>query len=742
MTIRTEIRDLDENYQARNVVSQNVVTKFRDAFEVYEPTSTGIWVESKASGDIVALDGNAVGSSYLDISKDPLTADTVTTITTRQCFEVPLEATLGLSMSQRTVGQEFGLEFIGRGSLPSRPDLTISSIQSVTTTLTVSTTTAHGLVPGDRIGIYGVTSDSRLNYPALVVATTPSAVQFTATAGPGGTIASVTAGPFATGFVRYRDPMSGAANGTSQIFESATATQASFYIRSGASDPLPAGGTLTGNHSVTILSTASVQAINSPYTYAFQPTNEFRLVQQADRLQWSDAVIDSLSVSNNRALRTQVVPASDDKYAFRVTALNQPALSIPVGQIVTAVKSGTTTATITMDRAHGLTTADVVVVYGIRDQAASSFPNLLTATAVASVVDTVTFTIVIGTAATVTSYGGLVARVNGGNLPSALGYSAVVAQSITRTSDELAITGNTSWTGLSIGDYVNLYGCRDNSTGATLGIDGTYKVANAVTTVLTLVPVGSTPTGQANITSTNCGGAIIKRTCMRLSFVRIFDYERERVEILPRPSGDMAAAVSVTVQNTPAVTVSAGTVTTVSTVSSVTAIVGASIAEDAAATNNPLIVGGVVRTAASPIVTPVAGDSMRATMTIDGRLVISPYQYPEATWQYAAAASGILNTTTAVTIKAAAAASLRNYITGIDYWSEALTNATEIAIRDGAAGTVIWRAKIGTAGLLAGRSITFPVPIRGTAATLLEVVTLTASGAGAVYFNAAGFVAP
>ena len=72
--------------------------------------------------------------------------------------------------------------------------------------------------------------------------------------------------------------------------------------------------------------------------------------------------------------------------------------------------------------------------------------------------------------------------------------------------------------------------------------------------------------------------------------------------------------------------------------------------------------------------------------------------------------------------------------------SEALTNATELAIRDGAGGTAIYRTKIPTDGL-ASMSITFPQPIRGTANTLLEVVTLTASGAGAVYFNAQGFAA-
>lgn len=110
-------------------------------------------------------------------------------------------------------------------------------------------------------------------------------------------------------------------------------------------------------------------------------------------------------------------------------------------------------------------------------------------------------------------------------------------------------------------------------------------------------------------------------------------------------------------------------------------------------------------------------------------------------WSYAAAASGIVNTTTAVTIKAAAGAGLRNYVTGLQIDAEALGTATELAIRDGAGGTVLWRMKIGASGLLAGRNIVFASPLKGTANTLLEVVTLSASGTGAVYVNAQGFTA-
>jgi hypothetical protein len=112
------------------------------------------------------------------------------------------------------------------------------------------------------------------------------------------------------------------------------------------------------------------------------------------------------------------------------------------------------------------------------------------------------------------------------------------------------------------------------------------------------------------------------------------------------------------------------------------------------------------------------------------------------TWQYAAATTGIVNTTTAVTIKAAAGAGNRNYISSIQLSSDALGAATEVAVRDGAGGTVLWRSKIATTGLLGGQSIPLASPIKGSANTLLEVVTLTASVTGGVFFNAQGFVAP
>lgn len=169
-------------------------------------------------------------------------------------------------------------------------------------------------------------------------------------------------------------------------------------------------------------------------------------------------------------------------------------------------------------------------------------------------------------------------------------------------------------------------------------------------------------------------------------------------------------------------------------------ITGGSTAEDANTTASPLITGGVVRTALAPT-TLVAGDAARDTMTSGAARLVYPFAVPEVSWNYAAAAAGILNTTAAVSFRAAQAAGVRNYITNIQVMSEALTTATELAIRDGAAGPVLWRTKIPTGGLPTTNFDFTGAPLRGTAATLLEVVTLTASGAGAVYFNAQGFTA-
>ena len=810
--IRERWVDMGDGSHAAAVVAKgasNITGKFREAFEAYDPVAGGEWVESKASGDLVFVDGNAAAASYLVISKDPLTAGTETSVELNPSlhFHMPTEVSIGAMLSQRTLGQEFAIEVVDEGpQLPEIADIAISSITQTTTVLTIDTVAPHGLSIGKSIGVVGC-SNPLANYPSLVVATTPTPTQITCTAGPGGTIASqtITNPAGAKGSVYFRQRFGRARNGVSQIFENATVTNASLYVRSESGDALPSG-TIAGSHSTTVGTTLPVQLVNSPYTYAFGATTEYRLLIQSDRLQWADSAVDAVAQTTARLTRTQVCPDPDDLYKLRFRATNNKALTVPVAQIVSAVKTASTTATIVTNVPHGLALADPVVVYGIRAQGATEFPNLVTATAVASVVDATTFTIVIGTSGTVTSYGGYVAKVHGGNLMSALGGNAIVVQSavLSTLADgtrQLALTGSGSWAGLSIGDMVQAVGVRDNVAGATLGVDGPWKVANAVTTVLTLVlPFAAQRVLPADFGSVNCGGAIIKRTCLRVSFVRVFDYERLRVEALARPTGDAASSMPVVVQNTPAVTM---TSTTIAGTVAVDAAIGAPVTVGLRASN--------VNIAAMS----ATGDNVAALATMIGVQISRPYSLPEGDWVTPAPIGGIVNTTTAFQVRESAGAGIRNYITAIDFSSEALTNATDFRIREpdltagsqtiasntlttgthglaigdavvatasgvtgltvgvtyfvltvpaattmtlsatrggstlAISGTsvtatlhkVLWQTRIPTTGMVP-RQIVFPTPLRGSIATAVLLQTATASGAGAVHVNVQGYSAP
>ena len=534
----------------------NIKAKFREAFEDYTPNAPNSnWIESKADGDITIADGNAVAAGYLVISKSPWNAGSSTVIETAGRFSMPFDCSIGLHTSQRTLGQEFAVEFVDDATISAELSLPISSMTHASGLLTINTPTPHGLAVGKRIQIAGCL-DNRFNYPALVVASTPTPTQLTVTAGPAGTLGAITA-TATTGTLYHRPSLGYATNGTSMILENVSTTSASFYIRSADGDSLPSGSAAS-NHSLTTQSLASIPVINAAYTYSLQPTTEYRLTLQADRVQWANVPIDSLGQASNITSRTQVVPDSSKKYKLRIRTNNAQDLSRPVGKIISAVKSGSTTATITLDRPHGLAVGALITVYGLRDQSAAAFPNLTAATAITAVPAPDKLQVVIGTGTANTSYGGFVAVVNGGNLPSALGAVNQVVQSaaLTTLADgtrQLTLVGSAVWAtpATTVGDYMEVIGVRNNVNGTNLNVDGAWKISSVSPTTLTLVPIpGSGVTLPADFNTTDCGGGLMKRTDLRVSFVRIFDFERERVELLSRPFGDAASAAPVTIQGT------------------------------------------------------------------------------------------------------------------------------------------------------------------------------------------------
>lgn len=221
----------------------------------------------------------------------------------------------------------------------------------------------------------------------------------------------------------------------------------------------------------------------------------------------------------------------------------------------------------------------------------------------------------------------------------------------------------------------------------------------------------------------NSSSAPATTTTATLDFIEINNYASQGVTITGIDSLPKKAALPVMLQNLGS-GISFG-------------VVGPA-AHSAASSGSPVRVAGRVNTAADT--TLVNGDVSDFFFSPAGQAIVKDFATADLDWQYAAASGGISNTTTAVQIKGAAGAGIRNYITSISIATDTLGAATELAIRDGASGTVIWRTKLGT-GLENTINVVFPTPLRGTAATLLEVVTLTASVTGAVFFNAQGYSA-
>lgn len=106
----------------------------------------------------------------------------------------------------------------------------------------------------------------------------------------------------------------------------------------------------------------------------------------------------------------------------------------------------------------------------------------------------------------------------------------------------------------------------------------------------------------------------------------------------------------------------------------------------------------------------------------------------ESAWSYAAASGGIINTT-AVAAKAAGQSGERQYVKSAQF-SNSGAAGTEVMILDGAA--VLWRGWVPATTVLP--AITFDPPLRGTAATAINV-QLSSGTTVAVYANLQGVTA-
>ena len=542
-----------------------------------------------ANGDFVNNQRSSNGQRFTEVSIDPLSAgDTQTIIEYAVPFNYPSYSEISASMSQRTKGDYVVIEITDKDTsfVDTPGELTISSISQSTTTLTVVLTTAFDGYLASWVDIYGL-ADNRFNYTNLAVATISTDKKtLTFTTSDEATLPNITATPTATGGKLKGQPkLLGAANVVGMRFTGTSATAAAYMARFGGGS-IKEAGTLTGARLVTSASTAPTYTSGSTGQVELKATSRFKIDITPDKVTFTDVVTDSPSLETTRLVFTDVKPANELDYYVRFRAVSPKSISKPIAKIVSATKAtATTTATIVTDVPHGLTTSSYVTIKGIANQ--TVFASLATPTVVASVINETTFTIVIGTATIATSYGGTVILCNG--QVDQQGIIGQVPQSVARDANGIVtVVGNTTWSGLNIGEYVNLHGVRNVTNGGDLGFDGVYEVHNVSNATLLLEPVkdlagkvvynGSltavTPTGGV-VNTTSCGGAVILRTTLRShdfllatytqQITKIYGQGTSRADLSLPVNITSSAAIAVNTTEVAALAPSTGTLTTAAT---------------------------------------------------------------------------------------------------------------------------------------------------------------------------------
>lgn len=520
--------------------------------------------------------------------------------------------------------------------------------------------------------------------------------------------------PAGSAKVYFYNNLAGADNGFGIRFTGTTTTSAAFVSVFGGGDA-QVSGTLLGDHRATIASSAPQYLNGIMGNVEIKATSRYRLEGRPIECAFMDKGIDSPSSGMTvRAARTAVKPASQSQLRARFRLYQPVGMSRPVAKIISISKAGSTTATVTHDGVYTFQTGQYVTIKGVRDQ--TNFAAFTTPVAI-TVLNPTQFTCVVGSAVTATGYSGSVVLCNGGvDQPGIIGQ---IIQSATLDANGwITFVGNTTWSGLSIGDYINVHGCRDNASGADIGIDGAWEVAHLSTSTLIVKPIVDIFGARvspviASLPLTNCGGAIILRTTLRSHDLMLEQWVESRTALDGQGTNRIDKAMPIRLM---------------------AADTSLSVAGNTAVDSgmpNPVAIGGRASNANIPAMS-AAGDLVAQLMTMIGVAVTRPYSLPEADWSY----TGTLTTNADTAMQAAGGAGIKRYLTAIQVQNTNAT-ATTLVIKD---GTTARHTISLPASMTLPIDIVFPTPIQTTANAALNIACGT-TGAN-VLINAQGYTAP
>jgi hypothetical protein len=535
-------------------------------------STIGSYNVSIQGGDFAVQRTTNNGQLLVELSADPLAEDTLSYLSYNGTVRPPFNLDVPFSISQRSRGQLFELSAVQLLSDPTTmftvsPAIAMTSISQSATTITIVLATPTNMQVGEWFNTYGV-DDSRLNICNAVVASI-SADKLTITCGYTGDVAntSVTITAITNlGYFKPQDKPSSILNGASYIFSGTTTNNAAMLIQSSGSN-VRTSATNSASHLVVTASAVPSFVNSGNGQFEIKPSSSFEIEVDKTSVGFLDYSMDSTSAQSTiRLLQETGVPEYYAGYTPLLRALTPKSISRPIAKIISAVKTGTTTATITTDVPHGLTAGKSIVdIIGCRDQTNFASAGGI---GVITVISPTVFTGTIGTAVTATTYGGQVAILNMN--VQVIGRSNQAVQSLSIDANGImSVVGSATWSGITVGEYVNLYGVRDNTTGADLGFDGAYVLIDLNGTTIKLKAVlnpdgtntknglGVNVTPAMPVTSSvNCGGSVIMRTTGRIHDLRLEERSYDAVKIWGQGESRTDLALPVTIQNAPQVTAS------------------------------------------------------------------------------------------------------------------------------------------------------------------------------------------
>jgi hypothetical protein len=278
------------------------------------------------------------------------------------------------------------------------------------------------------------------------------------------------------------------------------------------------------------------------------------------------------------------------------------------------------------------------------------------------------------------------------------------------TTSTCSANNCTLFTGVSTAGYESFYYQNTTASGTyTVNLQG--SVDGTTYTDLKCQDASATGSTGTSLTSTSTGAGLIQ--CRAAPLIQ--------AKVLAYTSGTITASAVLSLkQFQPLIAIYAAASLSVN---------AGQAAHDAAVSGNPVRIGCHGSTA-QYATTIVNNDTVDVQCDLNGATITKPYSVSGSDWT----TTVNLTDTTSTALKAAAGASIKNYVTWCVFSGLAATTATKINILDGS--TVKLPVNMKAAG--AEVVVTFPTPIAGTANTAMNV-QLGGSPTGAIDVTCGGY---